>query len=108
MTASTSDPTFYRSPGEAAAAPAEELAYVATFDRAGVCPTRSPWSTSTPARPATAPVGWSEVARGVHSLYAAHSCSARCSVIGAPANATSTSALSPIAWASSPSHRAAS
>jgi len=29
------DPTFYRSPGEAAAAPAEKLAYVVAFDRAG-------------------------------------------------------------------------
>ena len=30
-----SDPTFYRTPAEAAAAPAEELAYVAAFDRSG-------------------------------------------------------------------------
>jgi len=29
------DPTFYRTPGEAAAAPAERLAYVVAFDRAG-------------------------------------------------------------------------
>src|SRR5215211_5423592 len=29
------DPTFYRSPGEAIAAPAERLAYVAAYDRAG-------------------------------------------------------------------------
>ncbi|MDQ3454974.1 MAG: selenium-binding family protein [Actinomycetota bacterium] len=29
------DPTFYRSPGEAAAAPVERLAYVVAFDRAG-------------------------------------------------------------------------
>ena len=29
------DPTFYRSPGDAAAAPAEKLAYVVAFDRAG-------------------------------------------------------------------------
>ena len=29
------DPTFYRSPGEAAAAPTEKLAYVVAFDRAG-------------------------------------------------------------------------
>ena len=34
----SSDPTFYRSPGEAAAAPAEQLAYVAAFDRAGQRP----------------------------------------------------------------------
>jgi selenium-binding protein 1 len=32
------DPTFYRSPGEAAAAPAEKLAYVVAFDRAGQKP----------------------------------------------------------------------
>jgi selenium-binding protein 1 len=31
----TTDPTFYRSPGEAMAAPAEQLAYVAAFDPAG-------------------------------------------------------------------------
>ncbi|HWD47474.1 MAG TPA: selenium-binding protein SBP56-related protein, partial [Actinomycetota bacterium] len=29
------DPTFYRSPGEAIAAPRERLAYVAAYDRAG-------------------------------------------------------------------------
>jgi methanethiol oxidase len=32
------DPTFYRSPDEAAAAPAEHLAYVVAFDRAGERP----------------------------------------------------------------------
>ncbi|MGH9129919.1 MAG: selenium-binding protein SBP56-related protein [Acidimicrobiales bacterium] len=32
------DPTFYRSAGEAAAAPAERLAYVAAFDRTGELP----------------------------------------------------------------------
>jgi selenium-binding protein 1 len=32
------DPTFYRSPAEAAAAPAEKLAYVVAFDRAGQRP----------------------------------------------------------------------
>jgi methanethiol oxidase len=31
----TTDPTFYRSPGEAIAAPTEQLAYVAAFDPAG-------------------------------------------------------------------------
>src|SRR5215211_8810692 len=31
----TTDPTFYRSPGEAMAAPVEGLAYVAAFDPAG-------------------------------------------------------------------------
>jgi selenium-binding protein 1 len=33
MSGTTVDPTFYRSPAEAAAAPVEELAYVVTFDR---------------------------------------------------------------------------
>ena len=33
--AETTDPTFYRSPGAAIAAPAESLAYVAAFDPAG-------------------------------------------------------------------------
>jgi methanethiol oxidase len=32
------DPTFYRSPAEAAAAPAEQLAYLVAFDRAGQRP----------------------------------------------------------------------
>jgi selenium-binding protein 1 len=32
------DPTFYRSPAEAIAAPTERLAYVVAFDRAGVLP----------------------------------------------------------------------
>jgi len=32
------DPTFYRSPSEAASAPAERLAYVAAFDRAAQQP----------------------------------------------------------------------
>jgi methanethiol oxidase len=32
------DPSFYRSPAEAIAAPAEKLAYVAAFDRAGQRP----------------------------------------------------------------------
>jgi selenium-binding protein 1 len=32
------DPTFYRSPAEAIAAPTEELAYVVAFDRAGALP----------------------------------------------------------------------
>ncbi|MFL6221091.1 MAG: selenium-binding protein SBP56-related protein, partial [Actinomycetes bacterium] len=31
----TTDPTFYRSPGEAMAAPPEQLAYVAAYDPAG-------------------------------------------------------------------------
>jgi selenium-binding protein 1 len=34
----TRDPTFYRSPGEAASAPAERLAYVVAFDRAAEQP----------------------------------------------------------------------
>ncbi|MCP2261628.1 selenium-binding protein 1 [Streptoalloteichus tenebrarius] len=34
----TSDPTFYRSPSEAVAAPPEELAYVVAFDRSGERP----------------------------------------------------------------------
>jgi len=36
--ARTTDPTFYRSAAEAAAAPSEELAYVVAFDRAGERP----------------------------------------------------------------------
>ncbi len=37
-TETPSDPTFYRSPAEAAAAPPERLAYVVAFDRAGEQP----------------------------------------------------------------------
>ena len=39
-TAHGTDPTFYRSAAEAAAAPTEKLAYVVAFDRAGQRPTR--------------------------------------------------------------------
>src|ERR687898_2538993 len=35
MMPETTDPTFYRSPGAAIAAPPEELAYVAAFDPSG-------------------------------------------------------------------------
>ncbi len=35
LMAETTDPTFYRSPAAAIAAPAESLAYVAAFDPAG-------------------------------------------------------------------------
>ncbi|MGZ6777226.1 MAG: selenium-binding protein SBP56-related protein [Blastococcus sp.] len=37
-TAATMDPTFYRSPADAIAAPTEKLAYVVAFDRAGQRP----------------------------------------------------------------------
>ena len=36
--AATMDPTFYRTPAEAIAAPTEKLAYVVAFDRAGARP----------------------------------------------------------------------
>ena len=52
--AQTMDPTFYRSPAEAIAAPTEQLAYVVAFDGRS-CPTRWPWSTSTRAPATTAP-----------------------------------------------------
>jgi selenium-binding protein 1 len=38
MTRWTPDPTFYPSPSDAAGAPAEQLAYVAAFDRAAEQP----------------------------------------------------------------------
>ena len=38
MTMTVTDPTFYRSAAEAAAAPPETLAYVVAFDRAGEKP----------------------------------------------------------------------
>ena len=39
MAQPTIDPTFYRTAAEAAAAPAEQLAYVVAFDRAGAAST---------------------------------------------------------------------
>jgi selenium-binding protein 1 len=64
MTTST-DPTFYRSAREAAAAPPEELAYVVAFDRAGV---RNDAMAVVDVRPGSDTygrvVGWTEVPGG--------------------------------------------
>jgi selenium-binding protein 1 len=65
MTSSTSDPTFYRTPADAAAAPAEELAYVATFDRAGEIDDAMAVVDVNPSSGAYGTVvGWTDVARG--------------------------------------------
>jgi selenium-binding protein 1 len=66
----TTDPTFYRTPGDAIAAPPEELAYVAAFDPAGRArdamtvldcdPSSSTYGTV---------VGWSELPTGGNELH---------------------------------------
>src|SRR5579875_1460886 len=69
MSASAIDPTFYRSPAEAAAAPPEELAYVAAFDPEGV---RSDAMTVVDVNPDSERygqvVGWTDVGPG-HELH---------------------------------------
>ena len=69
MSSTTIDPTFYRSAAEAAAAPAEELAYVVAFDRDGAL---SDALTVVDVNPASHSygrvVGWTDVGRG-HELH---------------------------------------
>jgi methanethiol oxidase len=69
MSSTTIDPTFYRSAAEAAAAPAEELAYVVAFDRDGAL---SDALTVVDVNPASDSygrvVGWTDVGRG-HELH---------------------------------------
>ena len=50
----TTDPTFYRSPAEAIAAPPEQLAYVAAYDPAGQAKDAMAVLDCDPARPTTA------------------------------------------------------
>ena len=63
------DPSFYRTAAEAAAAPAEELAYVVAFDRDG---TQSDAMIVLDVNPASDSyghvVGWTDVGRG-HELH---------------------------------------
>jgi methanethiol oxidase len=62
---STTDPTFYRSPAEAAAAPAETLAYVAAFDRSGRAPDAMTVVDVDPGSPQYGRVvGWTDVGTG--------------------------------------------
>jgi methanethiol oxidase len=69
MSSTPIDPTFYRTAADAAAAPAEELAYVAAFDRAGV---QSDAMTVVDVNPSSDSyghvVGWTDVGRG-HELH---------------------------------------
>ena len=75
MSAGT-DPTFYRSPAEAIAAPPEQLAYVAAYDRAGLAKEAMAVidvdaSSDTYGRV----VGWSELPTAGNELHAtARSC----------------------------------
>jgi methanethiol oxidase len=69
MSSTPIDPTFYRTPAEAAAAPAEDLAYVVAFDRHG---TQSDAMTVIDVNPVSdrygQVVGWTDVGRG-HELH---------------------------------------
>src|SRR3954447_18435797 len=65
MTSPTTDPTFYRSPAEAAAAPSEDLAYVVAFDRSGQQPDAMAVVDVNPqSQRYAAVVGWTELSTG--------------------------------------------
>jgi len=69
MTAGT-DPTFYRSPAEAIAAPAERLAYVAAYDPAGKANDAMAVLDTDPSSPDYgAVVGWSELPTAGNELH---------------------------------------
>jgi selenium-binding protein 1 len=64
------DPTFYRSPGEAIAAPPEELAYVAAFDPSGERKDALAVVDVDAAAPSYGSVvGWTELATGGNELH---------------------------------------
>jgi selenium-binding protein 1 len=64
------DPTFYRSPDAAIAAPPEELAYVAGFDPAGERNDALAVADCAPAAPSYGKVvGWSELPTGGNELH---------------------------------------
>jgi methanethiol oxidase len=66
------DPTFYRSPGAAMAAPAEELAYVAAFDPSGRVNDAMTVIDCAPSSPTFGGVvGWSERINHPHRLRSA-------------------------------------
>jgi methanethiol oxidase len=66
----TTDPTFYRSPGEAMAAPPERLAYVAAYDPAGRTKDAMTVIDSDPASPGYGTVvGWSELPTAGNELH---------------------------------------
>jgi selenium-binding protein 1 len=69
MSAGT-DPTFYRSPGEAIAAPPERLAYVAAFDPAGRAKDAMAVLDCDPSSPDYGKViGWSELPTAGNELH---------------------------------------
>jgi methanethiol oxidase len=66
----TTDPTFYRTPGEAIAAPPERLAYVAAFDPAGQAKDAIAVLDCDPASPEYGQVvGWSELPTAGNELH---------------------------------------
>ena len=66
----TTDPTFYRTPGEAIAAPPERLAYVAAFDPAGQTKDAITTIDTDPASPDYGRVvGWSELPTAGNELH---------------------------------------
>jgi selenium-binding protein 1 len=66
----TTDPTFYRSPGEAIAAPPERLAYVAAFDPAGRSRDAMTVLDTDPSSPDYGQVvGWSELPTAGNELH---------------------------------------
>ncbi|HEV2919916.1 MAG TPA: selenium-binding protein SBP56-related protein, partial [Actinomycetota bacterium] len=66
----TVDPTFYRSPAEAIAAPPERLAYVAAYDRAGQARDAMAVIDTDPSSPGYGTVaGWSELPTAGNELH---------------------------------------
>ena len=66
----TTDPTFYRTPGEAIAAPPEQLAYVAAFDPAGQTKDAITTIDTDPSSPDYGQVvGWSELPTAGNELH---------------------------------------
>ena len=66
----TTDPTFYRTPGEAIAAPPERLAYVAAFDPAGQTKDAITTIDTDPSSPDYGQVvGWSELPTAGNELH---------------------------------------
>jgi methanethiol oxidase len=66
----TTDPTFYRTPGEAIAAPPEQLGYVAAFDPAGQAPDAVAVVDCAPSSDSYGQVvGWTELPTGGNELH---------------------------------------
>jgi methanethiol oxidase len=66
----TTDPTFYRTPGEAIAAPPEQLGYVAAFDAAGQAPDAVAVVDCAPSSDSYGRVvGWTDLPTGGNELH---------------------------------------